>query len=105
MSRARWSVPSNQRGLITQLYLSSKSRFCGAGSVVCQNSVEPAFEVATAAPAGVATMEKTFEGEIAGRSATLFTASYDQAAVIFDKMSLTPEYPEFLTLPLYEAMA
>ena len=33
------------------------------------------------------------------------TATYDQAAVIFDKMSLTPEYPEFLTLPLYEAMA
>jgi malate synthase len=32
------------------------------------------------------------------------TASYDQAAVIFDKMSLTPDYPEFLTLPLYEAM-
>jgi hypothetical protein len=32
------------------------------------------------------------------------TATYDQAAVIFDKMSLTPEYPEFLTLPLYEAM-
>ena len=31
------------------------------------------------------------------------TATYDQAAVIFDKMSLTPEYPEFLTLPLYEA--
>jgi malate synthase len=24
--------------------------------------------------------------------------------VIFDKMSLTPDYPEFLTLPLYEAM-
>ena len=33
------------------------------------------------------------------------TATYDQAAVIFDKMSLTEEYPEFLTLPLYEAMA
>jgi malate synthase len=32
------------------------------------------------------------------------TATYDEAAVIFDKMSLTPEYPEFLTLPLYEAM-
>jgi malate synthase len=32
------------------------------------------------------------------------TATYDQAAEIFDKMSLTPEYPEFLTLPLYEAM-
>jgi len=31
-------------------------------------------------------------------------ATYYQAAVIFDKMSLTPEYPEFLTLPLYEAM-
>ncbi len=32
------------------------------------------------------------------------TATYDQAAVIFDKMSLSTEYPEFLTLPLYEAM-
>ena len=32
------------------------------------------------------------------------TATYDQAAVIFDRMSLTPDYPEFLTLPLYEAM-
>ena len=32
-------------------------------------------------------------------------SSYDKAAVIFDEMSLTPEYPEFLTLPLYEAMA
>ena len=32
------------------------------------------------------------------------TVTYDQAAAIFDKMSLTPEYPEFLTLPLYEAM-
>ena len=32
------------------------------------------------------------------------TATYDQAAVIFDKMSLAPDYPEFLTLPLYEAM-
>jgi malate synthase len=28
------------------------------------------------------------------------TASYDQAAVIFDKMSLTPDSPEFPTLPL-----
>ena len=32
------------------------------------------------------------------------SATYDQAAVIFDKMSLAPDYPEFLTLPLYEAM-
>ncbi len=32
------------------------------------------------------------------------TTTYDQAAVIFDKMSLAPDYPEFLTLPLYEAM-
>jgi hypothetical protein len=32
------------------------------------------------------------------------TATYDQAAGIFEKMSLSPEYPEFLTLPLYEAM-
>lgn len=32
------------------------------------------------------------------------TATYDQAAVIFDTMSLAEDYPEFLTLPLYEAM-
>ncbi len=32
------------------------------------------------------------------------TATYDQAAGIFEKMSVTPDYPEFLTLPLYEAM-
>jgi malate synthase len=36
------------------------------------------------------------------------TATYDQAAAIFgkmmDKMSLTPEYPEFLTVPLCNAM-
>ncbi|CAM5319220.1 DUF3224 domain-containing protein [Streptomyces canus] len=37
---------------------------------------EPA--VTTGLPVGVATMEKHFEGEIAGRSATLFTAAYDQ---------------------------
>ena len=33
VSRARWSVPLNQRGDITQLYLSSKSRFWGWGAV------------------------------------------------------------------------
>jgi malate synthase len=32
------------------------------------------------------------------------TASYDQAARIFEEMSLADDYPEFLTLPLYEAM-
>lgn len=37
---------------------------------------EPA--VVTGLPVGVATMEKRFEGEVAGRSATLFTAAYDQ---------------------------
>ncbi|WP_405801208.1 DUF3224 domain-containing protein [Streptomyces halstedii] len=38
---------------------------------------EPA--VSTALPVGVATMEKHFEGETAGRSATLFTSAFDQA--------------------------
>ncbi|MFE4699670.1 DUF3224 domain-containing protein [Streptomyces sp. NPDC056738] len=37
----------------------------------------PAIE--TALPVGVATMEKEYEGEIAGRSATLFTAAFDQS--------------------------
>jgi hypothetical protein len=41
-------------------------------------TVEPA--IATGLPVGVATMEKQFEGDIAGRSATLFTAAFDQAA-------------------------
>ena len=31
-------------------------------------------------------------------------ATYDQAAKIFEEMSLSADYPEFLTLPLYEAM-
>ena len=31
-------------------------------------------------------------------------ATYDQAAKIFEEMSLTKDFPEFLTLPLYEAM-
>lgn len=34
-------------------------------------------DVATAVPTGVATMEKSYEGEIAGRSATLFTSAFD----------------------------
>jgi hypothetical protein len=37
---------------------------------------EPAIE--TALPVGVVQMEKHFEGAVAGRSATLFTAAFDQ---------------------------
>jgi len=39
---------------------------------------EPA--VATGLPVGVSTMEKHYEGGIAGRSATLFTAAFDQSS-------------------------
>ncbi len=39
---------------------------------------EPA--VATAMPVGIARMEKQFEGEIVGRSATLFTSAFDQSS-------------------------
>jgi len=35
--------------------------------------------ISTAMPVGVATMEKHYEGEVVGRSATLFTAAFDQA--------------------------
>jgi hypothetical protein len=38
----------------------------------------PAPPIETAVPVGVATMEKQYEGEVAGRSATLFTAAFDQ---------------------------
>ena len=31
-------------------------------------------------------------------------STYEQAARLFERMSLAPEYPEFLTLPLYETM-
>ncbi|MBL7253914.1 DUF3224 domain-containing protein [Paractinoplanes lichenicola] len=37
----------------------------------------PAGEIKTALPVGVATMRKTFTGEIDGRSETLFTAAFD----------------------------
>jgi hypothetical protein len=35
--------------------------------------------ITTALPVGVAQMEKNFDGEISGRSATLFTAAFDRA--------------------------
>ncbi len=44
--------------------------------------VAPAIEVTTAVDVGVATMEKGYEGDIVGRSSTLFTSAYDQAAGI-----------------------
>ena len=47
----------------------------------------------------------TRQGEGDGRRARRRTTeTYDQAAGIFEQMSLADEYPEFLTLPLYEAM-
>lgn len=38
--------------------------------------------VATGVPVGVATMEKRFDGDVTGRSATLFTAAFDQSTGI-----------------------
>jgi hypothetical protein len=40
---------------------------------------KPAFEVRTGTDVGVATMEKRYAGQVEGRSATLFTAAFDQA--------------------------
>ena len=40
-------------------------------------TAEPA--ISTALPVGVATMEKSFDGDIADRPATLFTVAFDQA--------------------------
>ncbi len=42
-------------------------------------SLTPEPAIATALPVGVATMEKHYEGDIAGRSATVFTAAFDPA--------------------------
>jgi hypothetical protein len=41
--------------------------------------VVPDPAITTAVPVGVARIEKEFAGEITGRSATLFTAAFDQA--------------------------
>ncbi|MFG3353401.1 DUF3224 domain-containing protein [Streptomyces sp. NPDC048001] len=38
----------------------------------------PGPQIETAVPVGVSTMEKKFEGEVTGRSTTLFTAAFDQ---------------------------
>lgn len=40
----------------------------------------PAPGIETAMPVGVATMRKQYEGEVAGRSATVFTSAYDHAS-------------------------
>jgi hypothetical protein len=42
-------------------------------------SVVPDPLITTALPVGLSQMEKSYHGEIAGRSATLFTAAFDQA--------------------------
>jgi hypothetical protein len=39
----------------------------------------PSPAIETAAPVGVATMDKQYEGEVSGRSATLFTSAFDQS--------------------------
>jgi hypothetical protein len=43
-------------------------------------TVQPDPPIVTALPVGVALMEKHYEGEISGRSATLFTSAFDQAS-------------------------
>ncbi|MEV6583209.1 DUF3224 domain-containing protein [Streptomyces sp. NPDC051582] len=48
-------------------------------SAFVPTELKPEPAVATGLPVGVATMEKHYEGEVAGRSATLFTAAFDQA--------------------------
>lgn len=42
--------------------------------------VAPEPAITTGLPVGVARMEKQYEGEISGRSATLFTSAFDQDA-------------------------
>ncbi|WP_040732298.1 DUF3224 domain-containing protein [Nocardia tenerifensis] len=42
--------------------------------------VVPDPPIETALPVGIAQIEKKFDGEITGRSATLFTAAFDQAS-------------------------
>ena len=41
--------------------------------------LKPVPEVNTALPVGIATMDKSYQGEIEGRSSTLFVAAFDPA--------------------------
>ena len=41
--------------------------------------LKPMPEVTTALPVGIATMDKSYQGEIEGRSSTLFVAAFDPA--------------------------
>ena len=43
-------------------------------------AVTPDPAITTALPVGVALLEKHYEGEITGRSATIFTSAFDQTA-------------------------
>lgn len=56
-------------------------RASGTFSVTSFNPASVALEppVSTALPVGVATMGKSYAGDIAGRSATVFTSAFDQA--------------------------
>jgi hypothetical protein len=56
-------------------------RVSGTFSVKAFNptSIAPEPAIETALPVGVVLMEKQFDGDIAGRSATVFTAAFDQA--------------------------
>ncbi|MGW1208387.1 DUF3224 domain-containing protein [Streptomyces sp. NPDC002499] len=40
--------------------------------------LKPEPDISTGLPVGVATLEKAYEGDVTGRSATLFTAAFDQ---------------------------
>jgi hypothetical protein len=56
-------------------------RATGTFSVKAFNPVAVAAEpaISTALPVGVATMEKSYQGGVEGRSATVFTSAFDQA--------------------------
>ncbi|MFC4149859.1 DUF3224 domain-containing protein [Micromonospora mangrovi] len=55
-------------------------RAAGTFAVQAFDPTEVIPAVATALPVGVAIMEKRYDGEVVGRSATLFTAAFDQAS-------------------------
>jgi hypothetical protein len=59
------------------MFLRAAGTFSVLSFVPTDLASEPA--IATNVPVGVSRMEKRFEGEIAGRSATLFTAAFDHA--------------------------
>ncbi len=76
LEQASWR-PTRQRPRWQNEDMRAEGTFTVASFLPAELSPAPD-AVATGLPVGVALMEKRYEGEVAGRSVTLFTSAFDQ---------------------------